>query len=196
VITRSNPSPFLWLRSNASSVPIIQGVRRRPLPPLWSAGLGCAVAWGLEVLPPRHVSQDVAIFNTCVSPIRSEKGQASNLFLCISISHSCIFLRVRVLRISDVRLPFSGSQEYPRGFSLRKKRGKAVRARGGRERASVSPCPSRLYPACTARWVPHSFRPLESSSRTLPWLPFETWESKCKARLGTLRARTLFSLLA
>src|SRR6266542_6535788 len=92
-----------------------------PVPPLWSAGLGCAVAWGLEVLPPRHVSQDVAIFNTCVSPIRSEKGQASDLFLCISISHSCIFLRVRVLRISAVRLPFSGSQEYPRGFSLPKK---------------------------------------------------------------------------
>src|SRR6266540_1982758 len=39
-------------------------------------------------------------------------------------------------------------------------------ARGRRERASVSPRSSRLYPARTVRWVPHKCRPLESSSHT------------------------------
>ena len=90
---------------------------------------------------------------------------------------------------------FFGIARIPPWLFTSQKRGKAVRARGGRERASVSPRPSRLYPACTARWVPHSFRPLESSSRTLPRLPFESWGSKCKDRLGALRARTLFLFL-
>src|SRR5438128_2128954 len=90
---------------------------------------------------------------------------------------------------------FFGIARIPSWLFTSQKRGKAVRARGGRERASVSPRPSRLYPARTARWVPHSFRPLESSSRTLPRLPFESWGSKCKDRLGALRARTLFLFL-
>ena len=90
---------------------------------------------------------------------------------------------------------FLGIARIPQWLFTLQKREKAVRARGGRERVSVSPRPSRLYPACTVRWVPHNFHPLESSSRTLPWLLFESWGSKCKDRLGTLRARTLFLFL-
>src|SRR5438105_12477119 len=83
----------------------------------------------------------------------------------------------------------------PQWLFTSQKREKAVRARGGRERASVSLRPSRLYPARTVRWAPRNFRSLESSSRTLPWLPFESWGSKCKDRSGTLRARTFFLFL-
>src|SRR5438128_10044137 len=90
---------------------------------------------------------------------------------------------------------FFGIARIPQWLFTSQKREKVVRARGGRERASVSPRPSRLYLARTVRWAPRNFCPLESSSRTLAWLPFKTWGSKCKARLGTLRARTLFLFL-
>ena len=132
---------------------------------------------------------DVAIFNTCVSPIRSEKGQASHPFLCISISLSCE-------SFSDKCYPptFFGIARIPQWLFASQKRGKAVRASGGRERASVSPHSSRLYPARTVRWAPHRFRPLESSSSILP-LPLGVWKSRCKDRSGVLRVRTLFLFL-
>src|SRR5438105_13492605 len=78
---------------------------------------------------------------------------------------------------------FFGIARIPQWLFTSQKREKVVRVRGGRERAGVSPHPSRLYPARTVRWAPHNFYPLESSSRTLPWLPSEPWGSKCKASL-------------
>src|SRR5438105_14747557 len=68
-------------------------------------------------------------------------------------------------------------------------------ARGKRERASVSPCSSRLYPARTVRWAPHRFRPLESSSCTRP-MPLGNRKSRCKDRSEVLRIRALFSFFA
>ena len=59
-------------------------------------------------------------------------------------------------------------------------------ARGRRERVSVSPRSSRLYPARTVRWAPHRFRPLESSSCTRP-MPLGNRKSRCKDCLGVPR---------
>src|SRR6266511_2569015 len=89
---------------------------------------------------------------------------------------------------SDKCYPFTflGIARIPQWLFTSQKREKVVRARGGRERASVSPRPSRLYPARTVRWAPRNFCPLESSSHTLLWLSFETWGSKCKSPLGNL----------
>ena len=99
-----------------------------------------------------------------------------------------MFLRVRVFRISAVRLPFSGSQGYPSGFLLRKKKRKG-RARerwkrkGKYESASLPSVSCAYSSVGTSQFL---------SARILP---FETWGSKCKDRSGALRARTLFLFL-
>src|SRR6266540_2719947 len=67
-------------------------------------------------------------------------------------------------------------------------------ARGRRERASVSPCSSRLYPARTVQWVPHRYRPLESSSRTRP-TPLGTGRAGAKTARECCNFEPFFFLL-
>src|SRR5438128_12364554 len=67
--------------------------------------------------------------------------------------------------------------------------------RSRRERASVSPRSSRLYPARTVRWAPHRFRPLESPSCTRP-MPLGNRKSRNKDCSGVLRIRARFSFFA
>src|SRR5438128_12253809 len=79
---------------------------------------------------------------------------------------------------------FFGIARIPQWLFTSQKRKKVMRTRGGRERASVSPRPSRLYPARTVRWAPRRFRPLESSSCTRP-MPLGKLEGQAQRPLGS-----------